>query len=226
MTAESESVEMRPRLLAWGIRYLLPRVWYLHPPGELLIQAPFEVCLETMMTAAKPSVQRLHLGNIFAGGRRYHIQATPGGFRIVTTHKVFWHQRRRTKPTAILSGRFEPIGTDHDLTRIELDVRIRTGYLLDFLLLPAFMTSILIYVPWNPTLVTVAIVLLFTLSWFGHRYNAMMEAHAMVWFVKKSLADFVPVRFMALEGDNTNVLYDNRDFEEAWQKFYRRHGME
>jgi hypothetical protein len=224
MPADQVPVEMRPRLLAWGIRYLLPHVWYLYPPGELLIQAPFEICLETMMTAAKPSVQRLHLSNIFAGGRRYHIQPTPGGFRIVTTHKVFWRQRRRTKPTAILSGRFAPIGDD--LTQIELDIRIRTGYLLDFLLLPAFMTSILIYVPWNSTLVTMLIVLLFTLSWFGHRYNAMMEAHAMVWFVKKSLADFIPVQFMALEGDTANVLYDNRDFEEAWQKFYTRYRME
>ena len=224
MAAEQDQVEMRPRLVAWGIRYLLPRTWYLHPPGELLIQAPFEVCLETMMTAAKPSMKRLHLSNIFAAGRRYHIQAKPGGFRLVTTHKVFWHHRRRTKPTAILSGRFKPIGDD--LTQIELDIRIRTGYLLDFLLLPAFMTSILIYVPWNSTLVAILIVLLFTLSWFGHRYNAMMEAHAMVWFVKKSLADFVPVRLMALESDTSNVLYGSRDFEEAWQKFYSQHRMD
>lgn len=221
MAADHASVKMRPRLVVWALQYLLPRTWYLHPPGEMLLQAPFEVCLEAMMTAAKPSMKRLHLSNIFAGGRRYHIDAKPGGFRIVTTHKVFWHHRRRTRPTAILNGRFQLI--DDDQTQIELDIHMRIGYLLDFLLLPAFMASILIYMPWNSTLVAILIALLFTLSWLGHRYNAMMEAHAMIWFIKRSLAEFIPVQFAALESDTSNVLYDDRDFEEAWQKFYTQH---
>ena len=210
----------RARWLVWAMRFVLPHVWYVAPPGVVVVYAPPSACLGVMQTAAQPSVQRLHLTNIFDAGRRYFIEPERGGFRMTTTHKVFWHYRKRTKHTAILSGRFTPV--NDEITEIEIDIRIRTFYLIQAFLMPLFMTSILVYVPWHPLIVAAAIIALFALSWFGHRYNAMSEAHAMLWFMHRALESFSAAQTLALPAESGAVAYARRDFEEAWEKFYRR----
>jgi len=44
--------------------------------------------------------------------------------------------------------------------------------------------------------------------------------------VQKVLDDLVPAEVMTLGADTSNTIYDNRDFEEAWRKFYDEHKSE
>ena len=198
------------------MRYIMPHAWYLCPPSEFVIHAAPDVCVKMLGVAAKPSVKRLHLSNIFLEGRRYRIHSQAGGFRITTTSKVFWHYRRRTRSTAILFGRF--IVINDTITRIQVDARIRMMYLLQSFFLPTFMASILVFLPWSSGVIAGFILLLYGLSWFGHRYNAMAEAYAMVWFLRRGLETVAPAETPVL-GKHAHRVYDAREFDTAWQKF-------
>ena len=112
------------------------------------------------------------------------------------------------------------------MTRIEIDIHTRLSYLLDAFFLPTFMTSIVIFMPWHPGIIAGIVLALYGLSWFGHRYHAMLEAHAMVWFLRKSLEMFIPVQILSLGAESPGVIYDSHDFEEAWQKFYTQNRQE
>lgn len=195
---------------------MLARVWYVHPQTVLFLQTTATASVQTMKTAAQPSTQRLHLRNLFADGRRYFIEARAGGFRMMTTSKVLFRARRRTNATAILRGQFAPFG---DLTRLDLIARITVGHLLSSLLLPSFMASLLVAMPWPPPLIALLIALLYALSWFGHRYNARLQAHDMVWFVQKSLEDVTVSDIPSLEANQPDILEHQRDFEDEWERF-------
>ncbi len=169
-----------------------------------------------MRTAAKPSTQRLHLRNLFADGRRYFVEGNPDGFRMMTTRNVAFRYRRRTTATAILRGRFTPFG---ELTRVDLTARINTGYLVSSFVIPSFMASLLVYMPWSPALVAVMIATLYGLSWMGHRYNARAEAHEMVWFVQKTLEDATVYEIPTLAASTAEVVDIHEDFEAEWSRF-------
>jgi hypothetical protein len=207
--------------LAGLIQILLQRAWYVQPPVVLVIKATPGRCLQTMVTAAKPSSQRLHLRNLFASGRRYDLQPVEKGFTITTTSKLLWRYRKRTSASAVLRGQFTTI--DDDITRIYMDIHIKLFYLLDVFLIPTFTASILIFVPWHPALLGAAILALYLLSWFGHRYNAALEANEMVFFVQKSLEDFVPTEILSLAAEASDVVTATREFRRAWEKFYEAH---
>lgn len=210
-----------PRLIAFLKRFVLSQVWFVHQPVILMVNAQPPICLQTLTTAAKPSTQRLHLRNLFAQGRRYHIQPKGDGFKLTTTRHIVWRYRRRTSSTAVMRGTFTKF--DENITQIALDVRMNVGYLIDVFLIPIFMTSFLIYTPWNPTVIVGSLLALYFLSWFGHRNNAALEAHDMVWFVQKALDDLVPAEVLMLEPQNKEIMDYNQDFGEAWQKFYEDH---
>mgnify|MGYP000440742314 CR=1 FL=1 len=213
------------RLLRRILHPILRRVWYLNAPVVLMIHATPSICLHTLATAAKPSTQRLHHRNLFAQGRRYFVQLRRNGnFRVTTTSRVIWRYRQRTNSSAILTGTFSPFGDD--ITRIHLQSRISAAYILMGMPIPIFITSIIFYAPWNPAVIVWAGAALFTLSFLGRRYNAALEANEMVWFVQKVLDDLVPAEVMTLGADTSNTIYDNRDFEEAWRKFYDEHKSE
>jgi hypothetical protein len=220
MSGEEASAK-RPGLLHWIDRHLLPRVWYVHAPVVIMIRATPSTCLQTLTNAARPSTKRLHLRNLFASGRRYHIQAERDGFKMTTTSKLRWHYRRRTSSTAVMYGALSPLG--EDMTRIQLRARINVGYLLDTFLIPGFMTTIIVFVPWNPLIIAVVLLALFTLSWAGHRSTAMLEASEMAWFVQKALDDLVPAEIISLGASNADIVDGSQDFEEAWRKFYEAH---
>jgi hypothetical protein len=186
----------------------------------ITLRAAPAACLKAMVTAAKPSTQRLHLRNLFAQGRRYQVYTRADGFRLTTTSKVAWHYRRRTASTAILRGKFSDMGDD--ITRIDMTTRINVGYLLDGFLLPTFMSSIIIFMPWPPLIIAALIAALYSLSWFGHRFNARLEANEMVWFVHKALEDFETVVPPPLEESNTRVVEANREFDAVWERFFDR----
>ncbi|MBC8170841.1 MAG: hypothetical protein H7X77_04195 [Anaerolineae bacterium] len=206
-------------------RWLLGKLWFVHPPVFLLVNASPGICLQTMAVTARPSTERLHHRNLFASGRRYYLTARERGFRLTTTSKVSWSYRRRTRSAAVMQATFSVI--HNDITRIQMESHISLTNLLEFSLLPTFMTSIIVYIPWwHPSVIVGCIIALYTLSWFGHRYNATLEANEMVFFVQKALEDLEPAVIMSLEAKNLDVVYEQRDFDAEWEKFYRRHSDE
>lgn len=197
--------------------------WFVHVPVVLIVNATPAACLQTLIGAARPSTQRLHHRNLFASGRRYEFQMidapeSNGAFRMTTTSKVSWHYRRRTSSSAVLIGKFYPVADE--ITRIQLETRIKLLYLLDVFLIPTFMTSIIVFVPWNTGVIVALIVLFYLLSWFAHRYNAAFEANEMIYFVQKVLEDLATGEMMTLE-TGKDVIY--QEFERAWEKFYQEH---
>jgi hypothetical protein len=82
------------------------------------------------------------------------------------------------------------------------------------------LAAIIIYVPWHPALVGGALVIVLIFSWIGHRSNAILEAHEMIWFVQKALEDLSPADIKLVGAGSEDVLQINRDFEAAWEKFY------
>lgn len=202
-------------------RRLAARVWYVHPPMILIIKTTPVRCLHALAAATKPRTQRLDLRNLYAEGRRYELHPRNEGFNLTTTSKVIWRYRRRTSSAAVLKAQLFTV--DEETTRIRMHSNIKLLYLLDIFLIPTFMASVLIFLPWPPAVIALTLSVLYLLSWFGHRLNAMLEANEMIFFVQKVLEDFIPTEIYALASEATNVVYANRDFDEAWEKFYREH---
>ena len=202
-------------------RFVLRRAWYIHSPVVMMVPAPPQMIQAMLKTAARPSVQRLHHRNLFASGRRYYVQPLAEGFRLTTTHSRRWRYRKRTPVIAVMHGTLDEV--DAQVTRITLKSRINTGFLLDTFLIPLGMATLLIYVPWHPLVIAACIFILLALSWVAHRVNVMLEAEEMVWFTQKALEDLVPAEIRSIGSQSDNVIYDDQDFEEAWEKFYRKH---
>jgi hypothetical protein len=201
----------RPQRLRWQA------LWQLHPPVALVVRASPTACLQTLAVAAKPSADRLHLRNVFAGGRRYYVQPQQEGFRITSDNKLPWGGRRsRSSIAAVVQGNFS---SSDDLTFIRLHSRMNVGYLLRGLLLPIFFTSILIYMPWNRAVIMLMVALLFTLSLAGNRFDAALQVNEMIYFVQKAMADLPPAEVSQLPPSGPDVVVS--DFREQWYKFYR-----
>lgn len=214
-TATPAPVPVRPS--AW--RWLLRHVWYLHAPVHIMLNVSPSVALATLNTAAKPSVERLHLRNVFADGRRYFLQfSPPNGFTMRTTHKVSWHLRRRTTSVSVMTGQFVVLG--ETLTRLELSSHIVPFYLLDVFFLPTFMLTLIVGMPWGVPMIGALLCLLYGLSWIWHHSNAMLEAQEMLFFMDKALADYIPPPPQPLAEGAQIVVDDLPDFAQAWKKFY------
>jgi hypothetical protein len=93
-------------------------------------------------------------------------------------------------------------------------------YLLSGLLLPIFFTAIVISMPWPRLLVAILVVLLFTLSLVGHRFNAALQVNEMIYFVQKAFADLPVVEISELPSSGPDVVMQNTDFREQWYRFY------
>lgn len=206
-------------MLAAPLRWLLRRVFFVSAPTVLLLSASPAACIQTLAVAAKPSTQRLHLRNVFTGGRRYAIYPRAGGFRITTTAKIPWRRRRRTGSAAVLQGTFS--ASDEATTRVQVRVWMHPVHFLMALAVPAFMTVLLVNMSWPPAVIAIMLALLYGLSWSVHRMNAMLEATDMIWFVQRALEDIVAPEVRTLSADLPGVSYDSRDFREAWEHFYR-----
>lgn len=207
-----------------SLRNALRLLWQIHPPVALVVGASRADCLQTLLIAARPSQQRLHLRDLFADGRRYYIQPRDEGFRLTSDTKLFWgSKRRRTRMAAVLYGVFSGVGDD--TTFIRLRARMRFTSSLNALLIPMFVSSIVVYTPWSPTLIVGLIVLLFSLSWLGHRFDAAYQANELVYFVQKALEDLPPAEVPSLQAAGPDVVLPSfsSEFLEQWQKFYDEH---
>lgn len=224
MIVDRDRVPFWKRPFNWVSRLVLARIWYVGSPVVMIVQANPYVCLQTLGKASKPNVQRLHLSKLYTQGRRYTVQQGKNDFKISTTSKVVWHYRRRTSSSSIVRGEFTPLS--EGITRIQLRGRINPMYLITSIsfLLPFFMASILLYSPWwNPFLVLVILGMMYALSWAGHRFNAQIEVHDIVWFVQIALEEFIPSEIIALGSGEDNIVYDPHEFEIEWEKFYEEH---
>ncbi len=200
------------------VRYFLNRVWYVHPTVTLLIQATPAICLQVIAKAAKPSVERLHLRNLFTDGRRYYLSESQNGFQMHSTSTIPWRRRKRTQVAAILFAKVSEVG--NGITRIQISTRMRALYFLDIFVLPSWMGALLIFGPLRPQVALISLGILFALSWLWHWYGAVLQATEMVYFIQVALEDLQQAEIPLLPAVNQHVIYSHDDFQQQWQKFY------
>jgi hypothetical protein len=211
-----EAPSRRKQVWEWLLRY----TWYVHPSAHLRLTIEPPHSYRILETSAKPSAKRLELRNLFIQGRRYFLQPTSKqSFRMMTTHKIRWRMRRRTRATAILIGEFTTI--DKQTFRLTLSSRIRIWYLLDVFLWPTFITSIIVSMWWSVWLIASLVIALYTLSWLAHRFNAALEAHEMIFFIESILEDYFPETPPKLMASKADVVYEEA-FAAAWEQYVEK----
>jgi hypothetical protein len=201
--------------------WLLHRVWYVHPPVVLNIQAAPTDCLRVLHDSTRPNLKRLELRDLFRDGRRYYLYPAERGFQLTMDTSLPWGQRRRSAMAALLNTEFSPLSGGN--LQLQMRAQIRLVYLLDVFPVPVFMTSILIFAPWQPWGIAFFIGLLFGLSWMWHRLSAMLQAADMVFFVQKVLQDVPTVEIAPLGEAAPDVVTLDADFAREWQRFYAAH---
>jgi hypothetical protein len=202
------------RLREW----LLGHVWYIQPERVLLVQATPAECMETLARAARPSTERLHLRNLFTDGRRYYLKPWKGGFQLNSTSRIPW-RRGRGRVASVLMGSCSEISAG--VTRIDLRARMTLPFLLDVIVLPGWMSLLLVSGPLPlPVGVSLGGVLL-ALSWIWHWYAAVLQATEMTYFVQVALDDLPAAIIPELDSRGDNVIY--ADFQQQWDKFYEAH---
>jgi hypothetical protein len=229
MATPAPVIETPDSSQSWGLwgalrrlsNAVLGRVWFLHPTIQLRVALSPSITLQTIATAAQPSTKRLHLRNVFASGRRYYVFSNGGdGFVLTTNAKVSWRYSQRTGLTAMLYG---DCAYDGYTTTVSVRSRIKLTYLVNMLLLPTWMTALIIYMPWHPLVIVGCIIALYGLSWMGYRANAMLDAYEMLFFLEKAFEEHTPQAIPTLEAQGAQVLYNYRsDFTQAWDKFYEQ----
>jgi hypothetical protein len=206
---------------SWTRRLFSP-LWTVPPLVDFTVQAPLADCSRRIAEAARPSLNRLHLRNLFADGRRYYLNPSPQGFHMTSNSKIPW-RRARTTQAAVLSAELIPTGDSS--TRIRLHSRMKVFYFLDTFIVPGFMASILVFVPIHPLLIALFIAVLFGLSWVGHRLTAALQVADMIYFIRKALEEVTPGVSGAL-GAGTEDVVSPGDFRQAWERFYNEHQNE
>ncbi len=199
----------------------LGRLLRVNAPAYLTVGASLDDCLKTLALATRPSLDRLHLRNLFTDGRRYFLRLEGKQFQIKTNQKILWSRRGRTRHAAVLIGTCNAVGEAQ--TRIELHCRMRLLYFLDIFLIPAFMFSVMIFAPWRPWLIAALGLSLLALSWVWHRSNARLQALEMIFFVHKSLEEIGVVELPGLGAQSPDVILDGRSFQQEWTRFMARH---
>lgn len=197
---------------------LIQRIWYVRLEQVLWVGASPGACLQTLAQAARPSTERLHLRNLFSDGRRYMLQPSPGGFQMTTTSRIPW-RRGRGRVAALLLGTCSPV--DDHITRVDLRARMTLPFLLDIFLLPGWMTLLLVYGPLPRPAGIAASITLLGLSWAWHRYNAVLQALDMMYFVRVALDDLPAAVVPEIPADNHHTIHT--DFQRQWEKFYDEH---
>jgi len=199
------------------------RLWRIHPLTIIAVGAPPDDCIHTLASAARPSQARLHLRDLFAGGRRYYFRPDKAGFVLQSDAVTFWHRRRRTRRSALLAGEIAALGT---VTTVKLDARLQAPHALVVMLLPTWMSALVAYAPWHPVLVTVIIIALYFLAIAWLRLDAALQARDMIYFVRKALEDLPEGEIGLLAQQTDDVITPReREFQVEWDRFYEEmHG--
>jgi hypothetical protein len=212
------------------LRRLGTRFWYIHPPVVIAVRATRTACMQTLTAAARPSQERLHLRNLFQHGQRYAIYPNADGFQLTTQSRIPWARSRRSPIAAVLIANLTQ--ASDELTFVRLRARMSIPYLMTMLIVPAWISVIMLAYPWwlsnlrlGRLMVAIAITALFGLAWLERRFNAMLQASDMVYFVQKALEDLpaAAVPLLAERGPDLVQSATRRDFRAEWEKFYQEH---
>lgn len=201
----------------------LRRIWQLHPPLVLAVRASREHCLQTLIAASRPSQQRLHLRSLFVEGRRYHLYATAKGFALTTDTRPLWGGQRRKRTRAAAVGIGELISlADETATLVRMHARMRLPAALAALLMPLFVSSIVVFLPWQPSVIALLVMLLLGLAALSYRFEAAYQANELFFFVQKSLADLPLVSLPELQAAAPDVLINAKEFDfwQQWEIFF------
>ncbi|MEL6524519.1 MAG: hypothetical protein AAFQ07_02315 [Chloroflexota bacterium] len=201
--------------------WLIKHGWYLHPSQHFAVTLQSSDVYKLLEKSTKPNVKQLNLRKLFARGRRYFIRATQdGGFQMTMTSKVWWHPRRRTNATAILNTAVEE--HDNGNTRLTMRGRTKSRNLLTALFYPTFMTSIIIYMPWQWWVILLSVLCLYATSWIGHRLSAKLEAYEIIHYIETVLADYTPEPPAQLAPQQNPEITVDESFTAEWDKYVKR----
>ncbi len=195
-----------------------PQLWYVGGAVALAVTAPPSEVIGALIQATRPSQARLQHRDLFAEGRRYYLRPYPDGFELRSDSKTIWHRKRRTARAAVLEGSFGQAGA---VTTLRLRGRLRTPHLVVSLLFPLWMTALVVAAPWavEITVVVVAALLLFALV--AAHFDAALQAHDMIFFVRKALEDLPPAEIALLAAASETIIDPaRRDFDAEWTRFY------
>ncbi|MCC6615465.1 MAG: hypothetical protein IT320_18475 [Anaerolineae bacterium] len=194
------------------------RLWRVQPLTTIAVGATPSVCLHTLAMAARPSQKRLHLRDLFVGGRRYYIRLHRAGFVLQSDAVTFWNRRQRTRRSALLAGEVAAVGV---VTTVRLDARLQVMHALFVLLLPTWLSALVVYAPWHPALITSIIIALYFLAIAWLRLDATLQARDMIYFVRKALEDLPEGEIGLLAQQTDDVITPlEREFQVEWDRFY------
>lgn len=199
------------------LKYLANHAWFIRIPSHIQVSLSPSQIYQILELAAKPSIKRLGLRNLFARSRRYHMRPTSDrGFRMTTTSRVSWHPRRRTSATAILTAKIQ--AGDDNTNQLNLNSRVKLRYLLTQFFLPTFFASMIIFMSWATWIIVLLIISLYSLSWIRHRTTAMLEVQEMIFFIETILREYVPEAPAQLQAGEANIVLE-KDFAVEWDKY-------
>lgn len=196
-----------------NIRHL----WSIQPPSAIHVDVPPEVCLSLLSKASRPSIDRLHLRETFAEGRRYFIEPTSDGFLITTNSKGFINRRRTESLTEL---RAQVTGFGEHGTSIIFRGHLRPIRFVSSLWIPVGMICLLWPVPWPRMFVVGLLSVIFGFAWAGLRYGAALEIAEMTYFIHKAFENvpkFVPIALPTPSDINVS----GGDFDVLWDQFVR-----
>lgn len=194
-----------------------------HPPVVLLVNLSRSVTLQTITLAAKPSQQRLQLRDLFAAGRRYYIQPNKTGFRLRTNSRIPWRRKQRTPFSAEMIATLTPLADD--ITSIRLRVTTNWFYVLRGLFIPAWMSSIVVFMPYPLVMRAGLVTALFVFALLASRLSAALQATHLVYFVQKALEEVPQVSTPGLSPGQPDIIREpaRAEFRRQWERFYAEH---
>jgi len=195
----------------------IKHMWSIQSPATVQVAAPPETCMALLLKAAQPSIDRLHLRDAFAEGRRYFIEATADGFRMMTTSKALFN-RRRTESLTVL--RAQVTGVGESSTAIALRVYLRPVSLFSSLWIPVGMIGLLWPVPWPRMLIVGLLTAILGFAWASLRYGAALEIAEMVYLIHKAYENVPKFEPTALPAPSDTVV-NGSNFDAMWDEFVR-----
>lgn len=195
---------------------------HLQPPVVLVVAAGAEACMATLAAAARPSTDRLHLRDLFRDGRRYHLEPIPAGFRLYTDTRQLWGSgARRTSPAAIVSGELATVGSPGaPVTLVRLQARMRPIQTVAALAFPLFVILLILASPVDHPWKVLLAAGVAGLAVLTERFEAAVQAHAMMAFVRKALDDLPRADAPRLDPGRGPQVEGDPAFSQAWQRFY------
>ena len=195
----------------------LRHLWSIQALSAIHVNAPPDACMSLLSKAARPSIERLHLRDTFAEGRRYVIEATADGFRMMTTSKALIN-RRRTESLTVL--RAQIISVSEHSTSIVLRGHLRPISVISSFWIPTGMVWLLWPVPWPRMFIVGLLAVIFGFAWAGLRYGAALEITEMIYFIHKAFENIPKFAPIALSAPSDGDI-SGGEFDTLWDQFVR-----